>query len=144
MKKFTSEPGIGLLKLLRHFLFSWWVGNGDLHLKNLSLLIDDAGMIKLSPAYDLVSTKLVIPGDKLALSIVGRDQKLQFTTWYLLADFAHVPRPAMRRLMIEQIKALPKANALIERSFMPEWYRGELKRIVRENTSTLEQLHERG
>ena len=84
-----------MMKLMRQLLFSWWVGNGDLHLKNLSLIIDDAGLIRFSPAYDLVATQLVIPGDKLALPIAGRDQKIKFTTWYRPSDHAEFPRPAM-------------------------------------------------
>lgn len=46
--------------ITRTRLFSWLVfnlltGNGDAHLKNLSFLVDNAG-IRLAPHYDLVST----------------------------------------------------------------------------------------
>jgi serine/threonine-protein kinase HipA len=39
------------------------MSNGDLHLKNLSLLTDRDGNRRLAPAYDLISTKLVLPND---------------------------------------------------------------------------------
>jgi len=38
--RFASEPLLDLLRLYRQFVFTWWVGNGDLHLKNLALLRD--------------------------------------------------------------------------------------------------------
>src|SRR5262249_52778821 len=45
-------------------------GNGDMHLKNWSLLYRDGRTPTLSPAYDLVSTVPYIPGDRLALNFV--------------------------------------------------------------------------
>ena len=38
VQQFTSEPLVEQLRLYRQFVFTWWVGNGDLHLKNLALL----------------------------------------------------------------------------------------------------------
>jgi serine/threonine-protein kinase HipA len=45
-------------------------GNGDMHLKNWSLLYPDGHTPVLAPAYDLVSTVPYIPGESLALSFV--------------------------------------------------------------------------
>ena len=56
--------------------YAWWIGIGDLHLKNLSLLVDDQGIVKLSPADDLIATRLSITDDDLAMSILGSKQKL--------------------------------------------------------------------
>ena len=43
INRFASEPSIDLLRLFEQLVFSWWVGNGDLHLKNLSLMVDRSG-----------------------------------------------------------------------------------------------------
>jgi HipA-like protein len=46
------------------------VGNGDAHLKNFSVLYRHAeATVELAPAYDLVSTKIYMPGDSLALTM---------------------------------------------------------------------------
>lgn len=46
------------------------VENGDAHLKNFSVLYDNpAGEIRLSPAYDIVSTTPYLPSDTLALTL---------------------------------------------------------------------------
>jgi serine/threonine-protein kinase HipA len=44
-------------------------GNGDMHLKNWSLLYPDTKTPVLSPAYDLVSTVPYISNDQLALNL---------------------------------------------------------------------------
>lgn len=44
------------LEFVRRLFFSYAVGNGDMHLKNLSLIYRDGRRPALSPAYDLVST----------------------------------------------------------------------------------------
>ena len=47
----------------RRLVFSVLIGNGDMHLKNWSLLYPDGRKPVLSPAYDFVSTLPYIPGD---------------------------------------------------------------------------------
>lgn len=44
------------LSFVRRLFFSYAVGNGDMHLKNVSLLYPDGRRPVLSPAYDLVCT----------------------------------------------------------------------------------------
>jgi serine/threonine-protein kinase HipA len=46
------------------------IENGDAHLKNFSVLYaQPEGEITLAPAYDLISTSLYMPRDKLALTM---------------------------------------------------------------------------
>jgi serine/threonine-protein kinase HipA len=48
------------------------IENGDAHLKNFSLIYEDAeAPIRLAPAYDLVATTPYIPKDTLALTLAG-------------------------------------------------------------------------
>lgn len=141
VKHFTSEPGIELVSLFRQLLFSWWIGNGDLHLKNLSLLVDDGGIIRLTPAYDLVSTRLVIPDDELAMPVCGREQKLMHTTWLKLADYAGIQRKAVIRVIDDQIKAFPESLALVQRSFLSTTLKQTLSELLDTRTEVLSQIH---
>jgi serine/threonine-protein kinase HipA len=61
VRRYADEPGVELVRLLRLLAFNWWVGNGDAHLKNFALLAGLDGRHRLSPAYDLLCTRLVIP-----------------------------------------------------------------------------------
>jgi len=46
----------GILETIKLYAFSYMVGNGDLHAKNVSLLRKADGQWILSPVYDIVST----------------------------------------------------------------------------------------
>jgi serine/threonine-protein kinase HipA len=47
------------------------IGNGDMHLKNWSLIYPDGRNAALSPAYDFVSTIAYMKNEKLALGFAG-------------------------------------------------------------------------
>ena len=61
----TDERSID--QFIRRLTFSVLIGNGDMHLKNWSLIYRDRRTPQLSPAYDLLSTIPYIPGDEAAL-----------------------------------------------------------------------------
>lgn len=68
-------PAVAAYELFKQVLFSYLVGNGDQHAKNLSVLEDETGGFRLSPGYDLVNT--VFYGDRTsALSISGKESNL--------------------------------------------------------------------
>lgn len=61
---------VGILEFVRRFVFNALIGNGDMHLKNWSLIYRDPRQPQLAPAYDFVSTILYLPEDRLALNFV--------------------------------------------------------------------------
>lgn len=54
-------------QFIRRLTFNVLVGNGDMHLKNWSLIYPDGKRPILSPAYDLLSTIAYLPDEKAAL-----------------------------------------------------------------------------
>ncbi len=66
----TEIGASGLEEFIRRFVFNALIGNGDMHLKNWSLIYPDQRLPKLAPAYDYVSTLPYIPGENLALNFV--------------------------------------------------------------------------
>ncbi len=59
------------LEFIRRLVFTLAIGNGDMHVKNRSLLYEDPRLPRLSPAYDFVPSILYIPGDDLGLRLGG-------------------------------------------------------------------------
>jgi serine/threonine-protein kinase HipA len=116
VRRYASEPLVESAKLFRQLLVSWWLGNGDLHLKNLALLVGGDGLVRLSPAYDLLSTKLLIPDDQLALSMGGKRDGLTRRHWLELADYAGLPRRAAEGVMARVASAARPAAELIAAS----------------------------
>ncbi|MDP9176457.1 MAG: type II toxin-antitoxin system HipA family toxin [Gemmatimonadota bacterium] len=78
-----------------HVVFSWIVGNGDLHAKNIGVLRSiEPGTLgepprqteaRYSPLYDLVNTRLVIAGDLFALPVNGKQNNLRASDFAVLA-----------------------------------------------------------
>jgi serine/threonine-protein kinase HipA len=79
-----------LAQLFAIVALSCIVGNGDAHLKNFGLLYSDPTRrdARLAPAYDIVNTTAYIPGDVLALDLVGN--KSFFASRQGLLDFAQI------------------------------------------------------
>lgn len=76
--QFSSQPGFDLLRYFELVLFSFITGNADMHLKNFSMLEREDGTFTLSPAYDLISTTLVIKNEseQMSLTINGKRNKI--------------------------------------------------------------------
>ena len=76
--KYSSVPKLDLVKYWEQVLFSWLIGNADMHLKNYSLYAPIGNEYQLTPAYDLLSTAFAIPEDteELALTLCGKKRKL--------------------------------------------------------------------
>ena len=77
--RYSSNPGFDALRLFELTLFCFLTGNADMHLKNFSLLYEADGVIRLSPAYDLLPTKLLMPRDReeMALTLNGKKNRLR-------------------------------------------------------------------
>ena len=68
----SAEAGTEAVEdFTRRLVFSVLVGNGDMHLKNWSLVYPDGVTPTLAPAYDLLSTVPYLPQDRLALGFGG-------------------------------------------------------------------------
>lgn len=81
-------PVIDKVKLLKRSLFSYLVGNEDMHLKNFSLISRD-GKVELSPVYDFLSTTVTFMAigkkqsdiEETALAIKGRKRNMTRSLW---------------------------------------------------------------
>lgn len=63
VSKHSIREGLDLAELYLRIVFSFAVGNSDMHLKNFSLIETEEGSREyiLSAAYDMLSTNVVIP-----------------------------------------------------------------------------------
>ena len=74
---FCTFPAIERVKLFERTLFSFLIGNEDMHLKNFSLITRE-GKTEMSPAYDLLNTTIAIPKprEQMALPLNGKKTNL--------------------------------------------------------------------
>jgi len=137
IRKYADEPPVEILKLYRLLLFTWWSGNGDMHLKNFSLLTGEDGITRLTPAYDLVCTRLIIPDDQLALPLQGKKDNLRRGVWRRFAEYCGLPEKVALRVLNTQAAALDEATKLIDRSFLPDDQKQDFKRLIADRTNSI-------
>lgn len=67
IKLYVAAYPIALEEFYKLVIFNFLFSNGDAHLKNFSLLETASGDYQLSPAYDLINTRLHVKDPELAL-----------------------------------------------------------------------------
>src|ERR1035437_2811540 len=141
IKQYSSYPGVDLITFYELTLFSFITGNADMHLKNFSLLTNQENEIMLSPAYDLLSTKLLIRDDteELALSINGKKSRLKKSDFISFAGQLGINDASIRNI---HKKFQAKEGALhefIDKSFLSPTMKREFKKVV---SSRMERIGE--
>lgn len=141
IKQYSSYPGVDLITFYELTLFSFITGNADMHLKNFSLLTNQENEIMLSPAYDLLSTKLLIRDDteELALSINGKKSRLKKSDFISFAGQLGINDASIRNI---HKKFQAKEGALhefIDKSFLSPTMKREFKKLV---SSRMERIGE--
>jgi len=118
--RYSSFSGNDLINLFELVLFSFITGNADMHLKNYSLIRDESDDIKLSPAYDLLSTKLLIPEDKeeYALTINGKKAGLKRKDFDALAVYMKINEKTLTAIYKKFGGVEEKWVSLINKSFL--------------------------
>ena len=92
LKEISSAPGYDTQLLFERVVLNFILGNGDAHLKNYSISYRDRDNIRLTPAYDIVCSKLVLPNEEdSAITIDGKKNKLRQEDFDKLAEYLNIP-----------------------------------------------------
>ncbi len=94
-----SAPIVSRARLLRLVAFSYAIGNGDLHGKNVSVHVRD-GRVELTPAYDVLST-LPYGDTRMALKLDGKDDNLKRGAWITFGERHGIRRAAVTAMLDE-------------------------------------------
>jgi serine/threonine-protein kinase HipA len=112
------------LEFVRRLALAVLTGNGDMHLKNWSLIYPGAGDTPmLAPVYDVLSTVPYIPSDSMALSLGGEKafKGLVGSRWRTFANRARLPMPAVLNAVVETTRLVNHYWwTLPERSVVPK------------------------
>ena len=120
VRQFTTNKGYELQRLFELVLFCYLTGNTDMHLKNYALIENSLGQYELSPAYDLLSTLLVLPDEEeSALTINGKKNRLKRTDFDSVAKSLQINEKTVITIYQRFAKILPIWQQWIERSFLP-------------------------
>jgi serine/threonine-protein kinase HipA len=130
--KYTSNKGFEAQRLFELVLFCYLTGNADMHLKNFSLIENSLGEYEFSPAYDLLSTVIVIPEDKeeSALTINGKKSRLKKSDFNALANALKINDKSLEAIYTRFKIILPQWISLIEQSFLSKNFRQEFIELI--------------
>lgn len=111
IEMYSSQPILDKQALVKWVIFNYFIGNADAHGKNLSLIREIGGKIRLAPFYDFISTR-VYPevSEKMAMKL-GKETRFDWIMerhWQQMADQLDLKFAYLKKLLREAAEALEK------------------------------------
>ena len=143
MKAHLPAYKIEATKLIKLLVFNYLFSNGDAHLKNFSLLETPLGDYRLSPAYDLLNSRIHIMDKNFALdegllppNLAQGKMKKQFE---VLAENAGINQKFFAAILTLMLSKSEKVEKIISVSYLNEtskrnyWqcYQTRLKQLIK-------------
>ena len=139
IQEFSTQPGLDAILYYQLVLFSFLIGNADMHLKNFSMIEKKDGTFCLSPAYDLVSTHLVIKDEteQMSLNINGKKNKIIRKDFDSLGGKLQLAEKQILGCYKSFTDSFDKVYWWIDNSFLPAEYKDKLKQLMTERIEML-------
>lgn len=143
MQQYLPSWKVEAPKLLKIIIFNYLFSNGDAHYKNFSLLETPMGDYRLSPAYDLLNSRIHVQDSDFALeegllpaNLAQGNIRGQFAR---VAGEAQISEKIFNEMMDLMTSKTDKVEQLVTASFLNEstkrnyWqaYMGRLKQLVK-------------
>jgi len=141
IKKYSSRSGLDMSELFYRLVFSFIVGNSDMHLKNFSLIESESGSgeYHLSPAYDLLPVNVIMPEDKeeFALPINGKKRNIHRKDFLIFAAGCGIAKLAAEKMIEQLIFMEPVFIDMCCNSLMPQDMKEAFIELVDKRVSAL-------
>jgi len=121
------------LRFFEIILFNFVIGNNDMHLKNFSMWLTDIGWV-LSPAYDLLNVKIILPKDDEDLALMLGGKKKNFNKEYFgrFGAVLDLNNKQINFVYKKLFEWLPAALQMIDDSFLNEANKKKYKELIKE------------
>jgi serine/threonine-protein kinase HipA len=120
---YCTFPAIEKIKLFKLTIFSYLIGNEDMHLKNFSI-ITQKGISSLSPSYDLVNSTIEYKkqDEEIALTLKGKKSKLTRNQLinYFGKERCDLTDKSINKVLESFSSSVPKWKELISISFLSQ------------------------
>ncbi len=127
LDRYSSQPILDKQALVKWVIFNYFIGNADAHGKNLSLIREIGGNIRLAPFYDLISTRAYPEISKKMAMKIGKETRFDWIMerhWRQMADQLDLKFSYLKKLIREVAEALEKSTAEMADSIISK-YDGE-------------------
>ena len=142
ISQYTQAGPLNLNDYFRRVLFCYLTANGDMHLKNWSLLEmkKNPGIYTLSPAYDWLNTRIVLSKerDDMAIPLMGKKSNMQKSYFKRFAlDELKLNENQMEKVFAEIPAWTKMFEDLIPRSFLSEKMKKAYLDILKQRSAVL-------
>lgn len=136
---YASNTLLDKLILFEITIFSFLMGNNDMHLKNFSLVESSTGW-KLAPAYDLLNVSIANPEDKeeLALSLGGKKSRFKKADFVAYGQNLGLTGKQIDGVFKRFMKFKRNGKQWIEHSFLSDDMQESYLNLVNERYTRLE------
>lgn len=137
--KFSSMPKMDIVNFFEIVVFSWLIGNNDMHLKNFSLYEQIEGSIRLTPAYDLLNAAIINPKDdeELALTLNGKKKRIKRKDFLSMAETVGIEPITANKIINKFIKRIPLMQDVIDQSFLSDDLKEKFKVLISERANAI-------
>lgn len=131
----SSNTLLDKLRFFESTVFNFIIGNNDMHLKNHSMFLSETGWV-LSPFYDLLNVKMILPQDKEDTALLLGGKKENFNKGYFdrLGSVLKLNDKQINAVYKRLQKWLPEAIQLINISFLDLDRQEAYKNLIAERT----------
>ena len=139
--KYSSQPKLDMTELFMRIVFSYVVGNSDMHLKNFSLIEthESSGVYVLSPAYDLLPVNVIMPEDteEFALAMNGKKTRIRKKDFFVFAEECEITHASAEK-MIEKIVSMQQTYLdLCETSLLSKRLKEQFAELIKKRCGVL-------
>lgn len=141
VERYSSTPGLDMADLYLRIVFSFAVGNSDMHLKNFSLIetTEGSGVYHLSEAYDMLPVNVVMPADteELALTMNGKKKNIRRKDFLAFAEKCGIESRAAEKMIGKIVSLQGKYVEMCRESYLPEDMKEALEDLIKQRIATL-------
>ena len=124
IERYSAQPKLDKTELFLRLVFSFVVGNSDMHLKNFSLIEtrEASGVYVISPAYDLLPVNVIMPEDteEFALALNGKKTHIRKKDFFVFAEECDIPCSSAEKMIAKVVSMKPTFCKMCNESLMSQ------------------------
>lgn len=140
--KYSSQAKLDMTELFMRLVFSYVVGNSDMHLKNFSLLEthEASGVYTLSPAYDLLPVNVIMPEDteEFALALGGKKTHIRKKDFFVFAEECEIPKTSAEKMIAKIVSLKSKYQEMCDSSLLSQQLKERFLELIEKRCKMLE------
>ncbi len=133
--RYSTRSGFDLSELFLRLVFSFVVGNSDMHLKNFSLIETQEGSCEyvLSDAYDMLPVNAVLPEDteQFALTMGGKKSNIRKKDFLMFAESCGMPKTGAVKIIKDVVSKEETYLSMCDESYLPQKMKDTIKEIIK-------------